>query len=233
MYFRISLQYRLRLRQKNVDHVNIIRISLAYVVDTVTCWFDKDTDVLLIGIVRMLHCLGYQRPLGMPLLELLRTEWGFTWKVTVELLTYRRPASKTWIDFFPFTLVIPNITFWKEAKKNEGFSIRGLKTFKKKSGFYQIASAHLKAVNRVVYHLCNFKNFTVWFLTCWRVLWNQIKDLSLNSHSLEMAAISHRLSQLKMFWKQVQRWVAKETEAFWVVKLDKRYKTSSLGSLIP
>lgn len=48
-----------------------------------------------------------------------------------------------------------------------------------------------------------------------------------------MAAISHRLSQLKMFWKQVQQWVAKETEVFWVDKLDKRYETSSLDSLIP
>lgn len=48
-----------------------------------------------------------------------------------------------------------------------------------------------------------------------------------------MAAISHRLSQLKMFWKQVQQWVAKETEVVWVDKLDKKYKTSSLDSLIP
>lgn len=45
-----------------------------------------------------------------------------------------------------------------------------------------------------------------------------------------MAAISHRLSQLKMFWKQVQQSVAKETEVVWVDKLDKKYKTSSLDS---
>lgn len=44
-----------------------------------------------------------------------------------------------------------------------------------------------------------------------------------------MADISHGLSQLKMFWKQVQQWVAKETEASWVVKLDKRYETCALG----
>lgn len=48
-----------------------------------------------------------------------------------------------------------------------------------------------------------------------------------------MAAISHRLSQLKMFWKQVQQWLAKETEVVWVNKLDKRYETSGLVSLIP
>lgn len=170
-----------------------------------------------------------QKPLEVPLVQLLRTEQGFMCKVIVELLTYK----KLKVDFFSFTLVILNVTFWKEAKKNEGFSIRGLNTFKKKTRLYIIASVHLKAVNKLLHYLCNFKNFILCSLICWTVLWNLSKDLSLNSLSLEMAAISHRLSQLKMFWKQVQQCLAKEAEVFCMDKLDKRYETSSLGSLIP
>lgn len=132
-----------------------------YVVDTVTCWFDRDTDILLSGIV-----LGTEDLLG-GLVELLRTERGFMWKVTVELLMHTRLSSKTWIDFFSFTLVILNVTFWKEAKKMKVL-VWGLKTFKKKTGLYRIVSAHLKAVNRISYHLCNFKNFTLYFLICWK-----------------------------------------------------------------